>query len=128
MLRGREGEPRALGFVTRSLAVVQAEAVRLALKARLPRYPLPLALIGRLAVHEEARGRGHGAALLVGALRRVLTVAESVGSLGVIVDAKDGAAERFCSMCGFVMVEAERWPRRMFLAMATVRASAESGR
>ena len=127
VLRGHDGEPRVLGFYTLSMAAVQADAVRNVLKARLPRYPLPVALIGRLAVHEEARGRGHGEALLVDALRRILAAGESVGCVGVIVDAKDEAAERFYARYGFITVETDGWPRRMFMPMSTVRASAESG-
>lgn len=49
--------PVVCGYYTLSMAAVQADAVRAALKARLPRYPLPVSLIGRLAVDERARGR-----------------------------------------------------------------------
>jgi GNAT superfamily N-acetyltransferase len=128
VLHGHDGEPRVRGFYTLSMAAVQADAVRNALRARLPRYPLPVALIGRLAVHEGARGRGHGEALLVDALRRILAAGESVGCVGVIVDAKDAAAERFYARYGFVSVEEEVWPRRMFIAMTTVRANAGTPR
>jgi GNAT superfamily N-acetyltransferase len=122
VLRRNEAElPAVAGFYTLSMAAVQADAVRAALKARLPRYPLPVALIGRLAVDERARGRGFGEALLVDALTRVLGASESVGCVGVIVDAKDEGAERFYAKYGFVTVGA--WPRRMFLPLATAKAA-----
>jgi predicted N-acetyltransferase YhbS len=43
---------------------------------KLPRYPMPVALIGRLAVDERARGRRLGEALLIDAFERVVAAAE----------------------------------------------------
>jgi GNAT superfamily N-acetyltransferase len=119
--------PIVCGFYTLSMASVQADAIRAALKGRLPRYPLPVALIGRLAVDERARGRGFGEELLIDALARVVAAGDSVGCVGVIVDAKDESAERFYARYGFVTVQAEAGPHRMFLPMATARAAASAG-
>lgn len=119
--------PVVCGFYTLSMASVQADAIRAVLKGRLPRYPLPVALIGRLAVDERARGRGFGEDLLIDALARVVSAGGSVGCVGVIVDAKDEGAERFYAKYDFVTVEAEAWPHRMFLPMATARAAARPG-
>ena len=49
--------PIVCGFYTLSMASVRADAIRSTMKARLPRYPLPVALIGRLAVDERAWSR-----------------------------------------------------------------------
>lgn len=125
VLRPESGDlPVVCGFYTLSMASVQADAIRAALKGRLPRYPLPVALVGRLAVDERARGRGFGEDLLIDALARVVGAGESVGCVGIIVDAKDEGAERFYGKYDFTTVEAETWPRRMFLPMATARAAA----
>lgn len=110
---GVEKLPVVCGFYTLSMTSVQADAIRAVLRAR-------------LAVDECARGRGFGEALLVDSLTRVVGASESVGCVGVIVDAKDEGAERFCARYGFLTVEAEIWPRRMFLAIATARAAADS--
>ena len=118
--------PVVCGFYTLSMASVQADAIRAALKARLPRYPLPVALIGRLAVDERARGRRFGEDLLIDALARVVASGDSVGCVGVIVDAKDEGAERFYAKYDFATVEAVAWPHRMFMPMATARAAADS--
>ena len=118
--------PVVCGFYTLSMASVQADAIRASLKGRLPKYPLPVALIGRLAVDERARGRRFGEDLLVDALARVVAAGESVGCVGVIVDAKDVGAERFYARYDFATVEAEAWPHRMFVPMATARAAAHS--
>ena len=49
---------------------------------------------------------------------------ELLGCVGVIVDAKDGAAEAFYAKHDFVTIDDTRWPRRMFVPMATIRALA----
>lgn len=118
--------PAVCGFYTLSMASVQADLVRSVLKARLPKYPLPVALIGRLAVDERARGRRFGEDLVVDALTRVVGAGESVGCVGVIVDAKDEGAERFYTKYDFTTVDAVAWPHRMFPPMATARAAARS--
>ena len=49
------------------------------------------------------------------ALRRVIDVANVLGCVGVVVDAKDEDAERFYTKYDFVAVIADAQPRRMFL-------------
>lgn len=111
------------GFYTLSMASVQADALRAALRDRLPRYPLPVALIGRLAVDERCRGRRFGEWLLVDALSRVVAVTVNVACVGVIVDAKDEGAERFYVKYDFIGIELDAWPRRMFLPIVTAKAA-----
>jgi ribosomal protein S18 acetylase RimI-like enzyme len=122
VLRRRAGDdatlPAVLGFYTVSMAVVVPAAVEGPLRRKLPKYPMPAALIGRLAVDERARGRRIGEALLVDALRRVAGAAEVLGCIGVIVDAKNEAAEGFYTRYGFVVVAATSWPHRLFLPMS----------
>ena len=113
--------PRVLGFYTLSMASVAPETLASASAAKLPRYPMPVALIGRLAVDTRARGRRLGEALLMDAFQRVLAAADVVGCIGVIVDAKDDDAVRFYEKYDFVVVCADGWPRRMFVAIGVVR-------
>ena len=54
---------------------------------RLPRYPVPVALIGRLAVDRRKRGRGLGSALLAHAFRRIIRTGEALAIHAFIVDA-----------------------------------------
>lgn len=119
--------PVVCGYYTLSMASVQADAIRAALKGRRPKYPLPVALIGRLAVDERARGRRFGEDLLVDALARVVGAGESVGSVGLIVDAKDEGAERFYTKYDFTTVEAEGLATPDVRAHATARAAARAG-
>jgi GNAT superfamily N-acetyltransferase len=115
--------PQVLGFYTLSMALLESERAAEVVKAKLPRYPVPVALIGRFAVNEAAQGRGLGGTLLVDALRRVIGLSEQIGCLGVIVDAKDAHAERFYMKYGFTTLESTEGPRRMMLPMATIHAT-----
>lgn len=115
------GLPPVLGFYTLSMAAAVSADVGSVIAKVLPRYPMPVALIGRLAVDERARGRRLGEALLLDALLRVVTAAEIVACLGIIVDAKDEDAERFYAKYDYVTVDASSWPRRMFLPIDVAR-------
>ena len=123
VLRGTaDDEPPVLGFYTLSMADVDAKRLSKAVRGQLPRYPLPVALIGRLAVHDAAQGKRVGQRLLVDALRRAHSASEQVGCIGVIVDAKSERAEGFYLKYGFTLIDGSAWPHRLFLPMATIRA------
>lgn len=110
--------PTILGFYTLSMADEESSLLAKVLGRKLPKYPSPVALIGRLAVDQRAQGRRLGERLLVDALRRVLSVADVVGCVGTIVDAKDVRAAKFYARYGFVDLEGDGdWPQRMFLVL-----------
>lgn len=67
----------------------------------LPRHPIPIMIIARLAVDLRIRGRGFGAALLRDAMWRTLAAAEIAGIRGIIVHAKDERAAAFYLRFGF---------------------------
>lgn len=115
------GLPPVLGFYTLSMASVMSKDAASVLGKQLPRYPMPAALIGRLAVDHRAQGRRLGGQLLGDALRRVFQASEIIACIGVIVDAKDASAEQFYSKYDFVTLETSTWPRRMFLPLETLR-------
>ena len=115
--------PSMLGFYTLSMAIAESTQVAGVLESKLPKYPMPVALVGRLAIDQRAQGRRLGEKLLMDALRRVVDASAIVGCIGIVVDAKDEEAERFYVRYDFVTVSAESWPRRMFLPIATARAA-----
>lgn len=119
--RDPESWPALLGFYVLSMASAQPTPIGRVLSTTVPRYPMPVALIGRLAVDRRAQGRRVGERLLVDALRRIADAAAIIGCVGVVVDAKDDGAARFYAKYGFVVLEDTPWPKRMFLPMATVR-------
>lgn len=75
-------------------AVAHSEAPTRMVKG-LARHPIPVMLLARLAVANEAKGKGLGAALLHDALARTLQAADIAGIRAVIVHAKDDKARRF---------------------------------
>lgn len=127
VLRRTEGDETALaavlGFYTLSMALAESAAVAEVLAKKLPKYPMLVALIGRLAIDRRAQRRRLGEKLLVDALRRVVDAASIVGCMGVIVDAKDEEAERFYEKYDFTPVTVTGWPRRMFLPIDAARAA-----
>jgi GNAT superfamily N-acetyltransferase len=88
---------------------------------RLPRYPVPPALLlGRLAVELRRRGRGLGALLVASALRRSLRLHTEIGAMAVIVDAKDDAARQFYEHHDFQPFLEH--PQRLYYLMRTIAA------
>ena len=65
--------------------------------------PIPVILIGRLAVDQAHKGKGLGASLLQHALLKGLEASRIVGARAFIVDALNEDAERFYSRFGFVL-------------------------
>ena len=86
-----ESLPAVLGFYTISMADLEAARVPEGLRAGLPRYPVPVALIGRLAVDARTQGLRVGERLLADALARVVLASQQIACIGVIVDAKTSA-------------------------------------
>ncbi|HET7501776.1 MAG TPA: hypothetical protein VFK02_12250 [Kofleriaceae bacterium] len=64
------------------MAVVESAPIAKLLEAKLPRYPMPAALIGRLAIDTRAQGRRLGEQLLIDALHRVVDAAGSLAARG----------------------------------------------
>jgi GNAT superfamily N-acetyltransferase len=88
----------------------------------MPRYPIPLLVLARLAVHREWQGRGLGAGLLRDALGRTLQVADIAGVRALAVHAKDDGAAAFYPHFGFV--ESPTDPRHLFLLIKDIQAAA----
>lgn len=93
---------RVLGFYTLSPAsLLYARAPSIASRG-LGRYDVPVFRLGRLAVDRPLQGRGVGAALLRRAIERCMRVAEEVGGVGLLIDAKSEAAARWYAGYGAV--------------------------
>ena len=94
-----EGELRIRGYYAISTASIDFQHWSPAL--RLPRYPVPVVRIGRLAVDGREQGNGVGAALLRHAMQLAARTAEKIGLYAVVVDAKSEAAVAFYAKYGF---------------------------
>ena len=64
--------------------------------------PVPVIILGRLAVDNREQGNGIGAALLRDALLRVLNASQEIGAAAVLVHALNDRAKAFYQDHGFV--------------------------
>ena len=97
------GDSRRLaGYFTLSAGSVGCSDLPASLARKLPRYPVPVALIGRLAVDSAFQGKGLGAILVADACRKVVQASAVLAVAGIVVDAKDASAARFYAHFGFV--------------------------
>ena len=71
------------------------------LKKGIPRHPVPVIILARLAVDTSWHGKGLGAALVADAMRRVLQASDIAGVRAMLVHAKDEAARNFYQHLGF---------------------------
>ncbi|MDD2774510.1 MAG: GNAT family N-acetyltransferase [Gallionella sp.] len=106
-----------LGFITVSAGQIATAALPAELK--LPRYPVPILRIGRLAVDVRAQGKGIAQDLLAFALRLALDFSKQVGLYAVVVDAKHQRARDFYVRLGFIPCVDQ--PLCLYLPIATLR-------
>jgi ribosomal protein S18 acetylase RimI-like enzyme len=91
-----------LGYYTLTASQVLHENASGRLAKGAARHPIPVALLARLAVDKTAQGRRLGQSLLLDAIRRVLSAAESLGIRALLVHAKnDSAAGFYRKQAGF---------------------------
>jgi GNAT superfamily N-acetyltransferase len=88
----------------------------------MPRHPIPLLVLARLAVHSKAQGRGIGAGLLLDALGRALQVADMIGVRALAVHAKDDRAVSFYRHFGFTPSPTDA--RHLFMLIKDMRLAA----
>lgn len=98
-----DGDGRIGGYATVAASEISPEAIA-AKGRRLPKYPLPVLRLARLAVDQTAIGQGVGSMLHRAVFTLALQMAESLGCVGVIVDAKPDALA-FYEKLGFVRLE-----------------------
>lgn len=83
--------------------------------------PIPVIVLGRLAVDKNHAGQGLGKALLKEAMQRTLEASQHIGARALIVHAIDDEAISFYTPFGF-----QRFPtdgRTLFLPVETITAS-----
>jgi GNAT superfamily N-acetyltransferase len=106
------------GFFSLAANAVAPSSLPEQIAKRLPRRPLPVTRIGRLAVDLGYRDRKLGSRLLADALIRAAVASRDVGSMAVIVDAIDETARAFYERHGFEQFGDD--PLRLFISMADV--------
>ncbi len=106
------------GYYTISSSVIEFSSLPESARQKIPNYPIPAALIGRLAVDISCQGEGLGTELLVNALSRIVRASEEIGIYAVRVDAIDERAKQFYLKHEFIPFEDS--PRSLFLPLKTI--------
>jgi len=87
--------------------------------------PIPIVVLGRLAVDRNYQGRGLGRALFRDAARRVAHAADTIGIRGIIVHAISERARKFYIALGFDPCPAEAMT--LVVTLRDLRAALEAG-
>lgn len=114
-----DDENQVLGYYTLTSESLGREAIPEKYIKRVPKnYNAPVILLGRLARHQNSKGKGLGEYLLIDALFRSFEISKkSIGAMAVVVDPINENAVVFYKKYGF-----EQLPdsEKMFLSMKTI--------
>jgi ribosomal protein S18 acetylase RimI-like enzyme len=106
------------GYYSLSATSFRRDELPPKLAKQLPHYPIPAAILGRLAVAQACRGQGLGEFLLLDAIDRVVQASAALAVYAIIVDAKNDDARRFYERYGFQSFAQNH--RRLFLPLETL--------
>jgi GNAT superfamily N-acetyltransferase len=109
---------RVVGYFCISAGAVGREAAPGQVRRNAP-DPIPVSVIGRLAVSRSHAGQGLGADLLADALQRIAAASRILGIRAVLVQAKNDDARRFYLTCA-EFIEYPEESRTLFLPIETV--------
>ena len=111
-------EQRVIGYYALAAGSIAVEAAPGRLRRNMP-DPLPVIVLGRLAVHSDWEGRGVGSGLLKDAVLRSIHAASLIGDRALLCHAIDEEAKAFYLKHGFV--ESPRDPLTMMLGLREAR-------
>jgi len=103
---------KIVGYVTLSASQIERAFLPKPQQRNQP-DPVPVTLLGQLAIDQAYQGQGHAASLLLFALRTALKAAESVGSAAVITHPLDDTLRTFYARWGFADLPFD--PRRAMI-------------
>jgi len=108
-----------VGYYCLSAGAISHEAAPKAMRRNMP-DPLPVVLLGRLAIDRRYHNQGLGQALMRDAMLRAVHIASDTGVFAVLVHALSDAAKQFYLSRGFV--ESPLQPMTLIMTLATIRA------
>jgi GNAT superfamily N-acetyltransferase len=112
---------RIVGYYTLAYGSVSLEEAPQSVKSGLPRHPIPVILVARLAVDSTEQGSGLGSAMLKDALLRTIQAAEIAGLRSMLVHAKADSAKRFYEKFGFELSPIDAY--HLFLRLSDILSS-----
>lgn len=108
---------RVVGYYALATGAVAQHEATGKVRRNMPE-PIPVMVLGRLAVDREHQGRGLGSALLKDALLRTLNAASIAGIRAVLLHAISDDAKRFYENAGFSTSPVD--PMTMMITLADV--------
>ena len=94
-------EKKVIGYYTLSAGAINHEIAPKSMRRNMPN-PLPVLLLGRLAIDKKYHNQGLGSALLRDATIRAVSVASDAGIFAILVHCLSEQAKRFYLSRGFV--------------------------
>ena len=110
---------RVAGFYSLAASSVERRRVSSRVGRGIP-DPIPIILLGQLAVDTNYQSRRLGSDLLIDAARRTLAAAELIGARAIVVQAIDGQAGTFYERFGF-RPYSDREPLMLLLRISELR-------
>lgn len=104
-----------IGYYTLSALSISLTDLPADQAKKLPKHPIPAALLGQLAVSQSAQAQGVGALLIADAIKRVVSIGDTLAVYVLVVDAIDESAAAYYQQFGFVPFLQQ--PRRLFLVL-----------
>jgi GNAT superfamily N-acetyltransferase len=115
-------ENQVVGYYCLSTgSIVRAQAPR-KIRRNMP-DPMPVLVLGRLAVDLNHQGKGIGSALIKDAVLRTLQASEIAGIRALLVHALNDSVKQFYEQCGFV--PSPIYPLTLMLSLADTKKSFE---
>ena len=108
---------RVVGYYALATGAVAQQGATGKVRRNMPE-PIPVMVLGRLAVDREQQGRGLGSALLKDALLRTLNAASIAGIRAVLLHSMSDDTKRFYENAGFSASPVD--PMTMMIALADV--------
>lgn len=115
-----EPESKVIGYYALAAGAVASEAAPGRVRRNMP-APIPVAVLGRLAIDRAHHGKGLGRALFRNAGLRVIQAADIVGIRALLVDAISEEAKAFYMALG--MAPSPLSPMTLMVTLADLRAS-----
>jgi GNAT superfamily N-acetyltransferase len=111
-------DTKVVGYYSLSAGGIAQETTPKAMRRNMP-DPMPVILLGRLAIDKQYHNQGIGQALLRDAMLRSVAHAEGMGIFAILVHALSDDAKQFYLSRGFVQSPIQ--PMTLLMTLATVR-------